>query len=74
MTGCKPVTRARHCQWYDAPDTCVGAYADLDVLAGMCGQQVTESFGLQAGPGSCSGPTLAPKVLNCQSEAWRTRP
>ncbi len=49
MTGRMPVTRTLPYQWYDTPNIRVGTYADFEVLAGKCGLQVTDSFGLQAG-------------------------
>ena len=49
MTGRMPVTRTLPYQWYETPNIRVGTYADFEVLAGKCGLQVTDSFGLQAG-------------------------
>ena len=49
MTGRMPVTRALPYQWYDTPNIRVGTFADFEVLAGKCGLQVSDSFGLQAG-------------------------
>ncbi len=49
MTGRMPVTRTLPYQWYDTPNIRVGTFVDFDVLAGKCGLQVTDSFGLQAG-------------------------
>ena len=49
LSGRMPVTRALPYQWYDTPNIRVGTYADFEVLAGKCGLQVTDSFGLQAG-------------------------
>jgi methionine biosynthesis protein MetW len=63
MTGRMPVTRALPYQWYDTPNIRVGTYADFEVLAGKCGLQVTDSFGLQPAARCAAGPTCAP--------AWR---
>ena len=49
MTGRMPVTRTLPYQWYDTPNIRVGTFADFEVLAGKCGLQVTDRFGLQAG-------------------------
>jgi len=49
MTGRMPVTRALPYQWHDTPNIRVATFADFEVLAGACGLQVTDSFGLQAG-------------------------
>ncbi len=49
LSGRMPVTRALPYQWYDTPNIRVGTYADFEVLAGKCGLQVSDSFGLQAG-------------------------
>jgi len=49
LTGRMPVTRALPYQWHDTPNIRVGTFADFEVLAGSCGLQVTDSFGLQAG-------------------------
>jgi methionine biosynthesis protein MetW len=49
LTGRMPVTRTLPYQWYDTPNIRVGTFADFEVLAGKCGLQVTDSFGLQAG-------------------------
>ena len=49
LTGRMPVTRALPYQWYDTPNIRVGTFADFEVLAGTCGLQVTDRFGLQAG-------------------------
>ncbi|MDO9091302.1 MAG: methionine biosynthesis protein MetW [Rubrivivax sp.] len=49
LTGRMPVTRALPYQWHDTPNIRVGTFADFEVLAGACGLQVTDSFGLQAG-------------------------
>ena len=49
MTGRMPVTRTLPYQWYDTPNIRVGTYADFEVLAGKCGLQVTDRFGLQGG-------------------------
>ena len=49
MTGRMPVTRVLPYQWYDTPNIRVGTFADFEVLAGKCGLQVSDSFGLQAG-------------------------
>ena len=49
LSGRMPVTRTLPYQWYDTPNIRVGTYADFEVLAGKCGLQVTDSFGLQAG-------------------------
>ena len=47
LTGRMPVTRALPYQWYDTPNIRVGTFADFEVLAGKCGLQVSDSFGLQ---------------------------
>ena len=49
LTGRMPVTRALPYQWYDTPNIRVGTFADFEVLAGKCGLQVSDRFGLQAG-------------------------
>jgi methionine biosynthesis protein MetW len=49
LSGRMPVTRALPYEWYDTPNIRVGTYADFEVLAGKCGLQVTDSFGLQGG-------------------------
>ncbi len=49
LTGRMPVTRALPYQWYDTPNIRVGTFADFEVLAGKCGLQVSDSFGLQGG-------------------------
>ena len=49
LTGRMPVTRTLPYQWYDTPNIRVGTFADFEVLAGKCGLQVTDGFGLQAG-------------------------
>jgi methionine biosynthesis protein MetW len=49
MTGRMPVTRALPYQWYDTPNIRVGTFADFEVLAGKCGLQISDRFGLQAG-------------------------
>jgi methionine biosynthesis protein MetW len=49
LTGRMPVTRTLPYQWYDTPNIRVGTFADFEVLAGTCGLQVTDRFGLQAG-------------------------
>jgi methionine biosynthesis protein MetW len=49
MTGRMPVTRTLPYQWYDTPNIRVGTFADFGALAGKCGLQVSDSFGLQAG-------------------------
>lgn len=49
MRGRMPVTKTLPYQWYDTPNIRVGTYADFEVLAGKCGLQVTDSFGLQGG-------------------------
>jgi methionine biosynthesis protein MetW len=49
LGGRMPVTRALPYQWYDTPNIRVGTFADFEVLAGKCGLQVSDSFGLQAG-------------------------
>ena len=49
LMGRMPVTRVLPYEWYDTPNIRVGTYADFEVLAGKCGLQVTDSFGLQAG-------------------------
>ncbi len=62
MTGRMPVTRALPYQWYDTPNIRVGTYADFEVLAGKCGLQVTDSFGLQAGRAVRRWPNLRASV------------
>ncbi len=62
MTGRMPVTRALPYQWYDTPNIRVGTYADFEVLAGKCGLQVTDSFGLQAGRALRRWPNLRASV------------
>ena len=47
--GRMPVTRALPYQWYDTPNIRVGTFADFEVLAGKCGLDVTDAFGLQHG-------------------------
>jgi methionine biosynthesis protein MetW len=61
-TGHMPVTRARHYQWRDTPNIRVGTYADFEVLAGKCGLQVTDGFGLQAGQVVLRWPNLRASV------------
>jgi methionine biosynthesis protein MetW len=62
MTGRMPVTRALPYQWYDTPNIRVGTYADFEVLAGKCGLQVTDSFGLQGGRAVRRWPNLLASV------------
>ena len=62
MTGRMPVTRALPYQWYETPNIRVGTYADFEVLAGKCGLQVTDSFGLQAGRAVRRWPNLRASV------------
>ena len=61
-TGHMPVTRARHYQWRDTPNIREGTYADFEVLAGKCGLQVTDGFGLQAGQVVLRWPNLRASV------------
>ncbi len=49
LTGRMPVTRTLPYQWYDTPNIRVGTFADFEVLAGKCGLQVSDRFGLQHG-------------------------
>ncbi|MDM4766936.1 methionine biosynthesis protein MetW [Pelomonas sp. SE-A7] len=49
LMGRMPVTRVLPYQWYDTPNIRVGTYADFQVLAGKCGLQVRDSFGIQDG-------------------------
>ena len=49
MGGRMPVTKALPYQWYDTPNIRVGTFADFEVLAGKCGLQVTDAFGLHQG-------------------------
>ena len=44
------------------PNIRVGTYADFEVLAGKCGLQVTDSFGLQAGRAVRRWPNLRASV------------
>ncbi len=60
--GRMPVTRALPYQWYDTPNIRVGTYADFEVLAGKCGLQVTDSFGLQGGRVVRRWPNLMARV------------
>ena len=48
-SGRMPVTKALPYQWYDTPNIRVGTFADFEVLAGKCGLQVTDAFGVQQG-------------------------
>ena len=48
-SGRMPVTKALPYQWYDTPNIRVGTFADFEVLAGKCGLDVTDAFGLQRG-------------------------
>jgi methionine biosynthesis protein MetW len=48
-TGRMPVTKTLPYQWYDTPNIRVGTFADFEVLAGKCGLQVTDAFGLHEG-------------------------
>jgi methionine biosynthesis protein MetW len=48
-SGRMPVTKALPYEWYDTPNIRVGTFADFEVLAGKCGLQVSDAFGLQAG-------------------------
>jgi methionine biosynthesis protein MetW len=49
LTGRMPVTKTLPYQWYDTPNIRVGTFADFEVLAGKCGLQVTDAFGLHQG-------------------------
>ena len=49
VSGRMPVTKVLPYQWYDTPNIRVGTFADFEVLAGKCGLQVSDRFGLQAG-------------------------
>ena len=49
LTGRMPVTRTLPYQWYDTPNIRVSTLADFEVLAGKCGLQVSDRFGLQRG-------------------------
>jgi methionine biosynthesis protein MetW len=48
-SGRMPVTKALPYEWYDTPNIRVGTFADFEVLAGKCGLQVSDAFGLQRG-------------------------
>ena len=60
--GRMPVTKALPYEWYDTPNIRVGTYADFEVLAGKCGLQVTDSFGLQSGRAVRRWPNLRASV------------
>ena len=49
LRGRMPVTKRLPYQWYDTPNIRVGTFADFEVLAGKCGLDVTDAFGLQHG-------------------------
>ena len=49
LGGRMPVTRRLPYQWYDTPNIRVGTFADFEVLAGKCGLDVTDAFGLHQG-------------------------
>jgi methionine biosynthesis protein MetW len=49
MGGRMPVTKTLPYQWYDTPNIRVGTFADFEVLAGKCGLQLTDAFGLHQG-------------------------
>ena len=49
LTGRMPVTRRLPYQWYDTPNIRVGTFADFEVLAGTCGLDVSDAFGLHEG-------------------------